>query len=913
MVSSKRRKGAVASVVGTALLVGSVLVAPGASAANASWDGDGGNADWSTAANWSAAPPGSGETATFPDGPANKTVNVDAGAGANLNFTGSGYELELVALTAFGDVTATGAGTNTVDLHAEMSGSLVTVGAGSTLVFGERIELEDAAMTIDGAGRVQMPGGVTALIRDNDVIKDGSGVLDLNGDNFSWSGDLDVNAGTVNATTSLPGASAVSVDGGTLNVSQVINGPITQTGGLVHLLGPSATVTGPTSISGGTFLLDDGTAAPGGITQTDGVLRCDGSLALIGGTGYSGTIDARFDLGAATDDVGGCTVVGPFSLTGPDFNNAGVMEFDLAGGVPTVDYDQLEVIGTVDVTDALLTLDLNGPVAPGEVLTLIDNDGVDPIVGDFGGNPEGIRILFAGPDQTFVLSYVGGTGNDLTLTALPQLSVADTAVAESGGPATVTFSLDAAAATDVTFDVATADVTATTAGDDYVETDPTGVTIPAGELAVDVTVPVLDDDLDEANETFTVTATNLTGDATTADGQATVTILDDDGSPTIAIDDVTIVEGDAGTSGATFTITLSEISGQLVNGLVDAVAVTATDPDDVAGFTNQPFAIPPGELTTTVVVEVAGDEVDEVDETFDVTLHGIAPGTTDAVGSDLEAVGTIDDDDGPTISITDEDALESVDAEFFVTLSAPSPQDVSVDFAVVPGTATAADLVLDSGTITIPAGEVEALLVVDLLQDALDEADETYTVVLGTAVDGVVAAADDVQVAAGATGTGVITDDDPTPTLSIADASVTEGTGGTRSVTLTATLSAVSGQDVSATLSTATGTAGAADFGAVSTTVSIPAGSTSGTVTVPIATDAVDESDETFTATLSNPVGVVLADASATVTIVDDDAAVRGGGLARTGVAGLGLLLVGAGLLLTGGGTHALAGRRRRS
>jgi hypothetical protein len=430
-------------------------------------------------------------------------------------------------------------------------------------------------------------------------------------------------------------------------------------------------------------------------------------------------------------------------------------------------------------------------------------------------------------DQDFLITYEGGSGNDFAITRLPELTVADVAVPEAGGPATFTFSLDAVAPGDVTFDVETADFTAT-ADDDYDQVAITSVTIPEGDTSVEVDVPILLDDLDEANETFTIDASEISGPVTFGDVEATGTILDDDGSPTISVGDVTVVEGDAGTVDATFTVALSEISGQLVNGLVDAVADTATDPDDVDGFTNVPFAIPAGQLSTTVVVEVAGDVDDEVDETFDVTLHGIAPGTTDAVGSDLEAVGTIDDDDGPVISVTDEDALESVDAEFFVTLSAPSPQDVSVDYEVVPGTATAADLVLDSGTITIPAGEVEALLVVDLLQDALDEANETYTVVLGAPVDGVVAASDEVQAAAGATGNGVITDDDPTPSLSIADASVTEGTGGTRSVTLTATLSAVSGRDVSASVTTTAASAGAADFTEVSSTVSIPAWSTSG-------------------------------------------------------------------------------------
>ena len=117
----------------------------------------------------------------------------------------------------------------------------------------------------------------------------------------------------------------------------------------------------------------------------------------------------------------------------------------------------------------------------------------------------------------------------------PALSIADAGVVEGQtGTANLTFtvSLDAPApAGGVTFDVSTADGTAS-AGSDYAATALTGLTIAAGATSTTVTVPVSGDRLAEANETFALRVTNVVG-ATVADGEATGTILNDDAAGTI--------------------------------------------------------------------------------------------------------------------------------------------------------------------------------------------------------------------------------------------------------------------------------------------------------------------------------------------------------------------------------------------
>ena len=107
----------------------------------------------------------------------------------------------------------------------------------------------------------------------------------------------------------------------------------------------------------------------------------------------------------------------------------------------------------------------------------------------------------------------------------------------------------------------------------------------------------------------------------------------------------------------------------------------------------------------------------------------------------------------------------------------------------------------------------------------------------------------------------------------IDDVRVTEGNLGQTAATFTVSLSGASGRAISVVYTTADGTARApGDYGAGTGTLVIPAGQTSGKVTVAVNGDTTDEGDETFTLTLSGPSGVTLADASGTATIKDDDA-----------------------------------------
>ena len=120
------------------------------------------------------------------------------------------------------------------------------------------------------------------------------------------------------------------------------------------------------------------------------------------------------------------------------------------------------------------------------------------------------------------------------------------------------------------------------------------------------------------------------------------------------------------------------------------------------------------------------------------------------------------------------------------------------------------------------------------------------------------------------------------PELSIAAARVTEGDTGTSAAVFRVSLSPAAGATVTVSYATADGTAAAgADYRATRGTLTIRAAQTAGRITVPVLGDLLAEADERFTVTLRDPQNATIAGATATGTIVDDDAPVQPGNTFR--------------------------------
>jgi uncharacterized repeat protein (TIGR01451 family) len=149
--------------------------------------------------------------------------------------------------------------------------------------------------------------------------------------------------------------------------------------------------------------------------------------------------------------------------------------------------------------------------------------------------------------------------------------------------------------------------------------------------------------------------------------------------------------------------------------------------------------------------------------------------------------------------------------------------------------------------------------------DLLDETNETFFVNLSNAAN---AAILDPQ------GVGTITDNDPTPSLSINDLpNIAEGNTGNSTVNFTVTLSAASGQTVTVNYATADGTATTAnnDYTAASGTLTFNPGDTTKNVPVTIKGDTVNETDETFFVNLTSPTNATISDSQGQGIIKNDD------------------------------------------
>ena len=444
----------------------------------------------------------------------------------------------------------------------------------------------------------------------------------------------------------------------------------------------------------------------------------------------------------------------------------------------------------------------------------------------------------------------------------PAISISDLVVTEIGGTAVFTVALSNSSMLETRVDYATADLTAT-AGLDYTATTGT-LAVPAGNLVGTISVPILDNSIYEADETFTLSLTNPVN-ATILDNSATATIYDDDPPPQLNISDApAVMEPDSGTVISSFTVTLSSTSDFTATVSYSTSNGTATGGSDFLSKSGM-LVFNPGELTKTIDVTVLGDLLDEFDETFTVTL--VSP--TDATIGDGTGVGTITDNDPvPTLSIDDVSVTEgdagTTNATFIATLSAASEKTITVDYDTTGGTASSGDdYTATSNTLTIAPGTTTGTINVPILGDTMYEPDETITVTLSNPTN--VTMLDDSALCS-------IFNDDPEPTVSINDVQVDEGNSGTTPMLFTVSLSNPSYLTVTVALATSDGTAIAGDdYGADTRQVTFLSGTDTATVQIDAYGDRDIETDETFTCTLSTPVNCTINDGTGQGTILNDD------------------------------------------
>jgi hypothetical protein len=197
--------------------------------------------------------------------------------------------------------------------------------------------------------------------------------------------------------------------------------------------------------------------------------------------------------------------------------------------------------------------------------------------------------------------------------------------------------------------------------------------------------------------------------------------------PHIRVSDATVVEGNTGTTQATFTVTLSAASTERITVAYSTAEDTATAGSDYQAASGT-VIFAPGETSKTVTVLVKGDRVGEANETFTVNLSN----TTYASIADAQGVGTILDDE-PRISISDVIKAEGKRGQttlfvFTVTLSAAYDLPVTMSFRTANGSATTAnkDYLKKSGTLTFAPGETTKTITIEVKGDSKRESSEYF-------------------------------------------------------------------------------------------------------------------------------------------------------------------------------------------
>jgi hypothetical protein len=447
--------------------------------------------------------------------------------------------------------------------------------------------------------------------------------------------------------------------------------------------------------------------------------------------------------------------------------------------------------------------------------------------------------------------------------ATPFLSVSGSTRTEGSTTGTQDFTVTLSRAFDqpVTVSYATADGTAT-AGSDYQAAAGT-LTFNPGETTKTIPVTIFGDGLVETDETFTLTLSNPVN-AGLAVATATGTIRNDD-YPVMNVTGTSAAEGNTGTTVFNFTVSLSQPAPWTVTAQYTTADGTATAGTDYTAVSNWSFAIPAGQTSKTVTVNVTGDTAVEADETFTVSL---AFPTNATIGTGV-ATGVILNDDYPTVSVGNVTAFEGNSGAtafaFPVTLSAPAPFPVTVNYSTANGTATAgSDYTAATGSVTFSPGQTSKTVTVNVTGETAIENDETFTLTLSNPTNAILGTA---------TGTGTIQNDD-FPTLGITGGSVVEGNSGTTPLTFTITLSEPAPMALQVTYTTSNGTATAGtDYTSTGGVLTFAPGQTSKTVPVLVNGDTTIEANETFTMT-AYP-GVVAGGGSggltATGTIINDD------------------------------------------
>lgn len=444
------------------------------SAASGMWNLNPADGDWNRAANWSpvTVPNGPSDIATF--GLSN-TSSVFLSAMTELNgilfnpgasaYTIAAHSSFTLTFSGAGIVNNSGVTQNFIAPVSGLSGS----GTLNRITFTNNASAGDGTIfTIDGGdaegingGRIAFENNATASTAT--MIANGSSHPAASGGSLNFAGTSTASAATLIANGGINGGQGGRIsfvgdsNGGTARVQVFGNGSLSLGGSMLPSVtigslegngfvggfqnagltvgsnNLSTTFSGTISgggmfvFSGGLTKIGTGTLTLSGANTYQGNTAVDGGQLTINGSIISasivnsGTLGGSGAVAAVTVNSGGTLSpgdnIGILGVAGNLVLNLGAIYLvDLNGTALGAQYDQSDVTGAVSLGNATLSLRLGFAPSAGDQFVIIQNDGADAVTGTFQGLSEGALLTSAG--QTFAITYQGGDGNDVVLTAV---------------------------------------------------------------------------------------------------------------------------------------------------------------------------------------------------------------------------------------------------------------------------------------------------------------------------------------------------------------------------------------------------------------------------------------------------------------------------------------------------------------
>ncbi len=494
-------------------------------------------------------------------------------------------------------------------------------------------------------------------------------------------------------------------------------------------------------VGSGTLDLE-GNSSTGAVRIGNGILAGNGATSgvvenLPGATGKIAPLLA--DLGTGNLNIGA-------SLTYEATVN----------GAPAGAHSELQVTGSVVIgATAALNVLSSTTITIGTTITIISNDGPDPVIGNFTGLLDG-AIVTASNGQTFAIDYQGGDGNDVTLTRSAgtiNVTISNISVTE-GLSGTTTANIEfTRSASGSTFTVNGLLTSGTADAADYVAGAVVANFSATGPNIVSVPIQITGDNIVEGAETLSVVVASAPSGVNPITS-GVVTILNDDTS-SIAFSASSALEGNGGGTGpAPLVISLSNPIQGVVSFNMASTGGTATSGLDYTAF-NQVLSVTSPLTQANPTLDVVRDAIVEADESVSFTLSGlilpsgISPADVTLVAASAQHL--IQNDDSATISVTATTQAEgnSANTPFIIglTLSAPVQGDVTVRYTPTQLAGDTATPITDFATAPQVAifgsGVTSTSVTIQVVGDTVVEPDETFSSVLDqlTTVGGVSASA----------------------------------------------------------------------------------------------------------------------------------------------------------------------------